>query len=77
MSVRCDTYRSGVRCEEDARVYLTIGCIHEHLDRTPICGGCLLEVRAQIGIHNFWCTPCQEGQRPHRCEIRELDEAMA
>ena len=55
-------------------MYLTIGCIHEHLDRTPICGGCLLEVRAQIGIHNFWCIPCQEGQRPHRCEIRELDE---
>ena len=71
---RCEAILRGINCADDAVTWLTIGCVHEHIDRVAVCASDLLAARVEIGLERFWCTPCEESRQPHECRIYELRE---
>ena len=72
--VQCDVTKGLRRCEQAAVAELTHGCIHEHMETTPICASCLLEVRVLFGLRYVECQPCHVGASPHDCETFEVRE---
>jgi hypothetical protein len=73
--MRCEVVTGKVQCSAGAVTILTLGCVHEHLDRTIICPGHLIEARVWIGAGELWCDLCDESEsRPHRCAAKELAE---
>jgi hypothetical protein len=51
-------------CGEPAIGILTVACVHEHVERQPVCAPCAAELqRYETGT----CVPCERSAEPHRC----------
>jgi hypothetical protein len=73
--MRCEMFTNEVQCSAGAVTILIHGCVHEHLDRTPVCPGHLIEVRVWMDAGETWCATCEESEsRPHHCDTKELAE---
>jgi hypothetical protein len=71
--MRCEMFTNEVQCSAGAVTILIHGCVHEHLSRTPICPGHLIEVRAWMGTGKMRCVPCGKSEPwPHHCDTKEL-----
>lgn len=59
-----------------ATVFVTTGCVHEHVVSGPVCGQCVEWLRAGAIV----CHPCRDSlRRPHECTVHliKLEELVA
>lgn len=57
-----------IQCGAQATVYITTGCLHEHLVSGSVCEACLAVLEAD----DLLCTLCAMSASPHECEVRLL-----
>ena len=50
-------------CGEVAASIVTAGCVHEHIERGPICR----RHQEQLDSQHLVCPSCLRGRDPHRC----------
>lgn len=59
----------GVRCGRPALERVRTCCVHEHLEWTWLCAGCLRMLRRGMLV----CTPCCiAGEQAHSCPVEEV-----
>ena len=55
-----------VTCDETPIGTLVMACVHEHVEKLPVCVGCGAEV--QRGAGEWGCSACAENDKePHPC----------
>jgi hypothetical protein len=57
-----------VACREPSIAFVTLGCVHEHVDRALTCTGCFAEL--QRAGDTLICPRCADDpQFPHECRV--------
>jgi hypothetical protein len=63
-NVRISAKRSR-KCGQPTVVTVAVGCIHEHMDRRPVC----TEHQAALADLRMLCRACRLSPEPHECPL--------
>ena len=61
-------------CGKPAAWTIAYGCVHEHVGKAFVCGGCKTKMDVD---YPAVCVPCGRSPEPHRCEFRVAWESLA
>jgi hypothetical protein len=56
-----------VACGEPSIGTAVSACLHEHVDRTPLCAGCAVDIQQAAGT--LMCPHCWMGGERHDCYL--------